>query len=263
MKKIAFLILSFFVFFLNSCKDETAVYEGDSYLHFNKGTRGEAIVTEGTGSQIVDVEFGTVHPLSGSAQVKLVVDPSTSTAVEGVDFQIVNQNLTVNAGQISAKFQVKLLESGATVKPRVITFKLQSSSVANATFDQTYVLTYTKACLFTIAPFTGIYKVKVDSWKDYSVDDEVPVQQGPAANQFKILSTNNPALLNAATSYMLVTVANDGSVVVTSNQPFNYGGTDIFAVTGTGKVNFCTGDIDITSLAFGSNTGYKFSLSKN
>ncbi|WP_165790440.1 DUF4843 domain-containing protein [Chryseobacterium sp. MYb7] len=255
--------MAFFVFFLNSCKDETAVYEGDSYLHFNQGTRGEAIVTEGTGSKIVEIEFGTVHPLPGSAQVKLVVDPSTSTAIEGTDFQIVNQNLTVNAGQISAKFQVKLFESGATVNPKAITFKLQSSSVANATFDQTYSLTYTKACLFTIAPFTGTYKVKVDSWKDYSVGDEVPVQQGPGANQFKILSTNNPALLNAATSYMLVTVANDGSVVVTSNQPFNYGGTDIFAVTGTGRVKFCTGDIDITSLAFGSNTGYKFSLSKN
>jgi hypothetical protein len=264
MKKIAFLILAFFVFFLNSCKDDAAVYEGDPYLHFNQGARGTAVVTAGTGSNTVDVEFGTIQALSGSAQVKLIVDTSVSTAVEGTDFQIVNQNLTVNAGQINGKFQVKLLEAGAVEAGKVIVFKLQSSSIPNATFDQTYTLTYKKACLFSVTPFSGTYKVVNDTWEDYSPGDLIPVQAvAGTTNQFKILASNNPYISNAATAYMLVTVADNGAITVASNQPFNYGGANVFAVSGTGTVNFCTGAIDITSLAFGSNAGNKFSLVKN
>lgn len=149
MKKIAFLIFASFIFLLNSCKDEAEVYDGQPYLHFNKGTTGDAAVTGGTGSNTVNVEFGTIAPASG--QVKLVVDTNLSTAVEGTDFQIVNQNTTVNSGEIGGKFQVKLLESGATLLPKVIVFKLQSSSIPNATFDQSYVLTYKKVCPSALA----------------------------------------------------------------------------------------------------------------
>ncbi|MCY0975805.1 hypothetical protein PGH12_14040 [Chryseobacterium wangxinyae] len=151
MKKIAFLIFASLIFLLNSCKDEAAVYEGQSYLHFNKGVSSDAAVTGGTGSNTVNIEFGTITPVSGASQVKLVVDTSVSTAVEGTDFQIINQNTTVNAGEIGGKFQVKLLESGATLTPKLIVFKLQSSSIPNATFDQTYILTYKKVCPSALA----------------------------------------------------------------------------------------------------------------
>lgn len=151
MKKIAFLIFASLIFLLNSCKDEAEVYDGQSYLHFNKGVSGDATVTGGSGSNTVNIEFGTVAPLSGASQVKLVVDTNVSTAVEGTDFQILNQNVTVNAGEIGGKFQVKLLETGATLTPKLIVFKLQSSSIPNATFDQTYILTYKKVCPSALA----------------------------------------------------------------------------------------------------------------
>jgi hypothetical protein len=265
MKKIAFLILASFIFLLNSCKDEAEVYEGNPpALHFNKGVRGEATVTQGTGSTTVNIDFGTIQALSGASQVKLVVDTSVSTAVEGTDFQIVNQNMTVNPGQIGGQFQVKLLEATATVEAKVIVFKLQSSSIANATFDQTYILQYTKSCPFSITPFSGTYTVTSDTWEDYQPGDQITVQQGPAANQFKILANNNPYISNGGTAYMLVTVATNGNVVVTSNEPFNYGGSlGAVAVSGTGKVNFCTGAIEINPINFGANSGYKFSLMKN
>ena len=175
MKKIAFLILAFVLFFFNSCKDDAQVYDGESYLHFNKGTRSEAVVKIGSGPTTVGINFGTAHALSGAAQVKLVVDTSVSTAVEGTDFQIINQNQTVDAGKIEGQFQVKLLEAGATVNPKVIVFKLQSSSVANATFDQTYTLTYTKACPASSFVGNGLFTNNVASWGNpgvvYSIQD--------------------------------------------------------------------------------------------
>ncbi|WP_431611674.1 hypothetical protein [Chryseobacterium sp. 'Rf worker isolate 10'] len=176
MKKFAFLILASFVFFFNSCKDEAQTYDGDPYLHFNKGVRSEAVVKMGTGSTTVDIDFGTIQTLSSSAQVKLVVDKTVSTAVEGTDFQIVNPTVTVDAGKADGKFQVKLLEGGATVAPKVIVFKLQSSSIPNTSFDQTYTLTYTKACPSSAFIGNGQFKNNVSSWKEdptavYTIQD--------------------------------------------------------------------------------------------
>lgn len=175
MKKFAFLILAFITIFLNSCKDEPTTYEGDPYLHFNKDVKGEAVVKSGTGSTTVNIEFGTVTPLSGPAQVKLVVDKTVSTAVEGTDFQIVNQDLTVAAGQATAQFQVKLLEATATVEPKLIVFKLQSASIANSTFAQTYILTYNKACPSSAFVGNGIFKNTVANYNapntNYTIQD--------------------------------------------------------------------------------------------
>ncbi len=268
MKKIAFLIIASFIFLLSSCKDEAEVYDGQPALHFNKGTNGEAVVKQNTGSTTVNIDFGTIQSLSGAAQVKLVVDETVSTAVEGTDFQIINSEVAVNAGQIGGQFQVKLLEATATVEPKVIVFKLQSSSVPNATFDQTYILRYTKSCSFSIVPFTGTYSVVTDTWADYEPGNTVTLQQGPLPNQFKILANNNPYISNFGTAYMLVTVSNDGSITVASNEPFDYGGsTGALSVNGTGTVNFCTGAINISKLDFsgpgGSSLGNQFVLVKN
>jgi len=264
MKKIAFLIIASFIFLLSSCKDEAEVYDGQPALHFNKGTIGDAVVKQNSGSATVNINFGTIHALSADSQVKIVVDKTVSTALEGTDFQIVKPEITVSAGQIEGNFQVKLLEATATVEPKVIVFKIQSSSIPNATFDQTYILRYTKSCLFNITPFTGSYKVVADTWEDYVPGDIVTVQQGPMPNQFKILATNNAYISNFNTAYMLVTVADNGSITVASNQLFEYGGNlGSIPVSGSGKVNFCNGSIDITSIAYGANTGYKLSLVKN
>ncbi|KAA0128707.1 DUF4843 domain-containing protein [Chryseobacterium sp. SN22] len=268
MKKIAFLILVSFIFLLNSCKDEAEVYDGQPFLHFNKGTSGEAVVKQGTGSTTVNIDFGTIQSLSGAAQVKLVVDKTVSTAVEGTDFQILTPEVTVNAGQISGQFQVKLLEATATVEPKVIVFKLQSGTIPNATFDQTYILRYTKSCLFSITPFSGTYTVVTDTWADYNPGDTVVLQQGPLPNQFKILASNNPYISNFSTAYMLVTVNTDGEITVASNEAFNYGGsTGALGISGSGTVNFCTGAINIDDLDFsgpgGSSLNNKFTLVKN
>jgi hypothetical protein len=200
--------------------------------------------------------------------VKLVVDKTVSTAVEGTDFQILTPEVTVNAGQIGGQFQVKLLEATATVEPKVIVFKLQSASIPNATFDQTYILRYTKACEFSITPFSGAYTVVTDTWADYEPGDTVILQQGPLPNQFKILASNNPYITNFSTAYMLVTVNTNGSITVASNEPFNYGGsTGTLNITGSGTVNFCTGAINISDLDFqgaaGSALNNQFVLIKN
>lgn len=113
--------------------------------------------------------------------------------------------------------------------------------------------------------FNGTYTVVTDAWADYAAGDTVPVVYDPADGQytFRIMSTNNPYISNASTSYMKVTInPNDGSVTVQSNEDFNYPGFAVLSVTGIGTVGTCTGDINLV-LDFGPYTENSFILTKN
>ena len=93
--------------------------------------------------------------------------------------------------------------------------------------------------------FDGNYVVTVDAWADYSPGEVVPVQF-VSGYTFRILSTNNPFINNPNTSYMEVTIdPTDGSVTLTSNECFDYGGGFCTDVIGTGSVGTCTGDINV------------------
>ncbi|MEH6406037.1 MAG: hypothetical protein V7767_02060 [Leeuwenhoekiella sp.] len=113
--------------------------------------------------------------------------------------------------------------------------------------------------------FAGDFTVLTDTWADYSAGDTIPLAYNPEADgdyTFRILSTNNPYLVNAETAYMMVTVnPDDGSVTVLSNEDFDYGDGFVVPVTGSGTVGTCTGSIDL-KVDFGGYTGYSFSLAK-
>lgn len=270
MKKFLnyFLLASFITLFVVSCSpDDEPTYDGDNFVSFAE-TSSEATVVKGSTSKVVTVSYTTLSDAKNNTEVKISVDATKSTAVEGTDFKIVSATETLPAGQKVGTFKIQLFESGALETQKVITFKISSSTVGTAVFNQTHALSYSLECPFNMSLFTGSYKVVTDTWEDYSPGDLITVQPGPAANQFKILSTSNPYISNPSTSYMLVTVQNDGTVALASNQPFNYGGsTGLLGLTGTGTVNFCTGGINISNLNFagpaGSSTGNKFVLSKN
>ncbi len=112
--------------------------------------------------------------------------------------------------------------------------------------------------------FNGNFKVTYDAWEDYAAGDIIPVVYDPAFGtlKFKLMSTNNPYIINWNTSYMIVTINPvNGAVTITSNEPFNYGGGFLVPVTGTGSVGSCTGDINL-KVNFGPYTNYGLSLVK-
>lgn len=270
MKKFLnyFLLASFVTLFVVSCKpDDEPYYEGDNFVSFANAS-SQTTVLKGSTSKEVTVMYTTLSEAKVNTEVKISVDPSQSSAVEGTDFKIINATDNLAAGQKFGSFRIQLLESGAKVEQKVIAFKISSPTVPNSDFKQIHKLSYSLECLFDMSPFTGTYKVVTDTWEDYSPGDLITVQPGPNANQFKILATNNPYISNSSTAYMLVTVANDGKVTLASNQPFNYGGsTGTMSLAGTGTVNFCNGVINISNLNFsgaaGSSNGNKFVLEKN
>ena len=253
------------MFLINSCRgSEELAYNGDSLLLFNAPQNSaSATISSGAGTAIYNVTFGVLKQVESDSDVTLVVDAANSTAKEGVDFTIANKTTTLKAGSATGGIPVTILESGATLTAKSIAFKLQSNSLKNAGFNQNFKLNISLTCPFINTKFSGNYTVLTDSWADYMAGDKVPVTPGAAANQIYVRATNNPYISNSATAYMLLTVNADGTFVVTSNQNFEYGANGgSLAVTGTGKVNLCSGDINISVLNFGNNKNNQFVLKK-
>ncbi|WP_031426265.1 hypothetical protein [Flavimarina sp. Hel_I_48] len=134
-------------------------------------------------------------------------------------------------------------------------------------FKSPYLYTVPFFCsLENASIFNGDYTVTTDSWEDYTAGDVVPVVYDADNGEytFHILATNNPYLVNADSAYMIVTIdPSDGSVDVTANEDFDYGGDFVVTVTGEGTVATCTGNINLR-IDFGpSYTDNAFRLTKN
>lgn len=121
---------------------------------------------------------------------------------------------------------------------------------------------YVVACpLADASQFDGDYKVTEDGWQDYSVGDIIPVQFIDKYT-FHVLCSNNPYLINFATSYLIVIVnPATNAVTVTSNEGFNYGPGQVYPVTGSGTVGSCTGEIKL-KLSFSGSAPYNLYLKK-
>ena len=252
-------------FLINSCRgDGEVAYNGDSLLLFNAPQNSDkAFVVQGTGSADYNLMYGVAKQVSADSDVTVEVDKANSTAVEGVDYSIPNKTVTLKAGTATGVIPITLLEGGATLAGKKVAFKLKSNSLTLAKFNQSFVLTLSLTCPFVNTKFTGNYSVVTDTWADYSVGDKVPVTPGATASQVYVRATNNPYLVNPSTSYMILTVAADGTFTLASNPgSFDYGagGGGILSPIGSGTVDRCSGDINISTLKFGNNAGYKFVL---
>jgi hypothetical protein len=116
------------------------------------------------------------------------------------------------------------------------------------------------------SPFNGSYTVTSDGWADYDGGEVVQAQYlGTDGNYtFRLPNDIRPFIVNGASTYLIVTIdPTDGSVTVSSNEPWDYGGGDIFTVTGDGSVGTCTGDINLSLDFSGSSQDQAFTLTKN
>lgn len=166
MKNIVLFIFALFLTVnLSSCNtNERDDYSGEPLINFNVGTKKDVFVVAGSGQATATVKYGTVRPVSGSHQVKLVLDAANSTAVQGVDFQIVNPVDDLAAGETGGEFKIIALESGAVQSGKVAVFKIESSTLKNAGFDQTYTVKIALTC--PIEDFVGSFTNTAGWWQD-------------------------------------------------------------------------------------------------
>lgn len=166
--------------FLFSCADDDngqLAYNGDAQLSFLKST-DQAILLLGGGDKSIEVGFGTIVPVTASHSVTLSVDTDNSTAVENVDFQIVNPTVQVAAGEVISNFDVVLLESAATTLGKTVVFKLTSPTLATASFNNSLLLNVSITCPVAPTMFVG----------DYLIQEITPLVDGPTLSSGEIVT---------------------------------------------------------------------------
>lgn len=158
------------LFSVFSCAEEELPnpdYDGGSYLSFAK-TSDVTGVLVGTNHFDYIINYETIAPVAANTEVKLVLDAANSTAVEGVDFQIVNPTDNLASGKSTGKFTVRILESGMSTTAKVAKFKLQSATIPYATFRQDFTLSMTLIC--PDSDFPGLFTVKNTLFGTYDVE---------------------------------------------------------------------------------------------
>ena len=141
---------------------------------------------------------------------------------------------------------------------------LYGADIANS-LQFSVAQTYIMSCpILNASPFDGDYKIVKDDWADYVPGEIIPVVYDEAFGQFKfkILNTNNPYQVNAATSYLIVTVDPEtAKATAVGNEPFDYGGGQTFVATATGSVSACTGEITL-KVDYSGNGPYSFVIAR-
>lgn len=301
MKKIFNLVLfSFAISFFYSCSNEDKVIDQVS-AGLKSGVTLKTIKVDSPTFNFLDtsskwettLEMRGINNENRPKEVKVYVKHTTagvtsaekllktfpaSVFVDSAPYGLPNAKLSATFAETLAvlslvpgnytaadKFNMRLevvLEDG-----RTYTDANASGTVTGGSFfSSPFAYTVQFACPLTNASlFTGNYKVTVDAWQDYAIGDIVPVVYSAANGtlKFRILNTNNPYLVNSATTFYEVTVnPTDGSCTVISNETLNYGGGLLTNVTGTGSVGTCTGDINLKLNFSGQSQNQNFSLVK-
>lgn len=115
---------------LSSCDEENGrtTFEGPYYTQF---TRSSQSISENSDGQ-ADVQVSNVGPtLSSDVVVNYTIDP-TSTAVEGVDFEIIGASgpgtITIPGGQHFGTIGIKPIDNFATESDRTVVLNLSGNN---------------------------------------------------------------------------------------------------------------------------------------
>lgn len=128
---------------------------------------------------------GKNQPIGKSVDVAVSVDTS-STATEGVEFNLLDNMVTIPAGETSASVQIEVLSGNLDpFDAKTLVLRIDSSSLTISDSFKTSV-DIQAACPFDITPFYGTYDATGDGG-DYTVE----VVEGPAENTLLVTNLTN------------------------------------------------------------------------
>jgi len=251
MKKLKILSLLLLSLVFSNCSesDGQVEYKGDNALFFNNNGQPKRVILDGSVDFVTtSLEFATVKAPASSYQVKLVYDAENSTALPGVDFDVVNDVVTVEAGVLYGAFEVKFYEATAVALGKKAIFTLESDDVNNASFDNKMEVNISLSCQLDLETFPLTYDVEVLAFGSQADTHTqtftvvtgqentftVPSMWGP---NFVAWATGNPAYAGQFIYPATIVIGCDNSVVVTAVAP-NYTG-------GSGTYDPATGIIDV------------------
>lgn len=166
MKKTVLLLTAVvFSLFIFSCEDENDDlhnYDSGTVTYFTE-TAGNLFVTSDNPTTTIEVVSSSTS--SAARTFTLSVDADASTAVEGVEFTLPSNTVTIPAGSYFGTFEVGGLFAGALETGSTLVLNLSGASTAG--FDATYSLGIFKLCESDLG---GMYEVTTN----YGFHDFLP-----------------------------------------------------------------------------------------
>lgn len=105
MKKIYILFIALSAFFLMGCENDPIHYSGPDFVSFNEGAINKVVKENEDG--ILEITLGVSKTSNADRTFSVVVDAANTTAVEGQDYDFVNKNVTIPAGEFVGAIKVK------------------------------------------------------------------------------------------------------------------------------------------------------------
>ena len=128
---------------------------------------------------------GKNQPISRPVDVTVSVDPS-STATEGVEYNLLTKSVTIPAGETSASIQIEVPSGNLDpFDPKTLVLDITSSSETVSENSKTSV-DLQAACPFDITTFYGTYDATGYGWP---FTEEIV--EGPAENTLLVTNLNN------------------------------------------------------------------------
>lgn len=123
---------------------------------------------------------GRNQPIDRPVDVTVSVDPS-STATEGVEFELVDNSVTIPAGSMTANVQIRILsENLDPFDPKAVVLNIESADVNISETSDTRVVLQA-ACEISMEEFYGTYNV-VEGASTYTST----VSEGPEPNTLTV-----------------------------------------------------------------------------
>jgi len=149
MKKIKYLALAIFSLALVNCTNDDngqVKYNGTSFINFlNQGAEQQVAVVSNTASTEVEIKVGTLLPVSGSHNVKLIPIETEGGARLGVDYEIISDADILNDGETEALFTLKFLRAPAVEAGKKVSFKLETD-LPQASFNTLHTINVRLTC---------------------------------------------------------------------------------------------------------------------
>lgn len=106
MKKLYILLIFLLTLSLWGCDDHEAdVYKGGDFVTFLNKTENKVVRENEDG--IIEVQIGVAKKSNTDRTFSVTVDAAKTTAVEGQDYDFVNKNVTIPAGEFVGAIKIK------------------------------------------------------------------------------------------------------------------------------------------------------------
>lgn len=163
MKKLYILLIFLLSIGLWGCDDhEAGVYKGGDFVTFLNKTENKVIRENEDG--ITEIKIGVAKKSNTDRTFSVTVDAANTTAVEGQDYDFINKNVTIPAGEFVGVIKIKGYYDNLTPEGVKLTLKLNADE---ALIQAGTTITTTTVNLSRFFEITMDWLEGVWVWTDY------------------------------------------------------------------------------------------------